>query len=610
MRMSGGTCYRYGVKFIVDFPSSHGLPLRRIFEQPLALIRADHPDQVRPALRQVAHAAERGLHAVGFVSYEAAPAFDRAAVVQPASGLPLLCFGLFEQPTATGPTAPGTYALSDWRIDTDAATFAARLGQIREAIRRGDSYQINYTLRLHAEFSGDDLFFYEQLRLAQGTGYCGYADIGRYRILSASPELFFDWRNGLLTTRPMKGTARRGNTAEEDAALARWLRESEKNRAENLMIVDLLRNDLSRLAVPGGVHVPSLFDIETYPTVMQMTSTITARTRPQIALEDVFAALFPCGSITGAPKLKSMALIAGLEDSPRGAYCGAFGHVEPGGAATFNVAIRTVTLDTASGRMECGVGAGITWDSEPSDEYREVLTKARFLAAPTEGFELLETLRLEQGRYTLLHRHLERLQASAAHFGFAPPGAAVDAALAEFALTHTQGCWRVRLGYARAGQIRLEAHPLSDDTDGERDVALALAPVSRTDLFLRHKTTRRALYEAHAAAASPGVFDVLLWNERGELTEFTRGNLVVEVQGRRLTPPLECGLLDGCLRRELLDSGVVEEHVLRCEHLIGADAVWFINSVRGWIRVKLPASATYAGPAAWPPDAEPSAERV
>lgn len=594
------------MKFILDFSSPERLPRRLVFGEPLDIVRADSPAEVRPALARVAQAARDGLHAVGYVAYEAAPAFDHAARVRDGCSLPLVWFGLHTAPVDDSPAEPGDFELSGWTFDTSRDEYEEAIDAIHAAIRRGDAYQMNYTVRTRARFTGDTLSFYERLRLAQQADFCAYADIGSHRILSASPELFFSWRDGVLTTRPMKGTARRGQMPEEDAELARWLRDSEKNRAENLMIVDLLRNDLSRLSMPGGVRVPHLFSIENYPTVLQMTSTITAETRPEVGLEDVFAALFPCGSITGAPKLKSMDIITELEKSPRGVYCGAIGHVEPGGAARFNVAIRTVTEDVATGTMECGLGGGITWDSVASDEYAEVLTKSRFLTRAAAGFELLETLLLVDGRYDLLERHLDRLRRSAAHFGFAAPQDA-EAALRAHAEAHPEGRLRVRLLCAPDGSLVIESTAAGAPDGSSRPVRLARAPVSRAEPFLYHKTTRRSLYDAHLSSVAGNAFDVLLWNEAGELTEFTRGNLVLDIDGRRVTPPVSCGLLDGTLRRDLIERGELEETVLHRADLERADAIWFINSVRGWIPVTLDTSPLDAEPAPVPAYADPYA---
>ncbi|MGB7990208.1 MAG: aminodeoxychorismate synthase component I [Candidatus Methylophosphatis roskildensis] len=584
------------MRLVFDFADASGLRTRQVFSDPVEVVVAHSIDEVRPAMRRVETARRDGLYAGGLVSYEAAPAFDAACKTRPAGELPLLVFGIFDR-LAGDPwrRAAGSFARPEWRLDTSEADFCADVENIRAAIRRGDSYQVNYTIRGNARLDGDDFAYYEQLRLAQASDYCTYLDLGRFRLLSASPELFFRWTidandaAGLLTTRPMKGTAPRGRWPDEDAALAEALYASEKNRAENVMIVDLLRNDLARLSAPGGVSVPQLFSIERYPTLFQMTSTITARTRPAVTLDDVFAALFPCGSVTGAPKIKTMEIIAGLERTPRGAYCGAIGLVGPQGAV-FNVPIRTVTLDTRDGSMVCGLGSGITWSSDAQEEHAEVITKSHFLTREPENFELFETLLLHDAVYTLRSRHLARLTRSADSLGFAFERESLDRALYAFAAAHPAGRHRVRLLLARDGTERIEGTALPERDPAQVTVALADTPVARSNRFLYHKTTQRACYDAQTAA-HPAAFDVLLWNEDGELTEFTRGNVVVELDGRRVTPPIVCGLLPGTLRAELLQQGEIVERVIHKSDLARAKSLWFINSVRGWLRADFDTAA-------------------
>ncbi len=568
------------------FPDAEGYIRSRAFADPLRIIVAERLDQVLPALRAAQSEAQAGRYVAGYVAYEAAPAFDHALVTRPPSDLPLLWFGVFAAPVDRDPPAGGAFTVGAWQPTVDQPAYRAHIAAVRAAIARGETYQTNYTIRLRASFAGDDRALYERLRAAQRARYCAYLNLGRFRILSASPELFFTWRAGAIVTRPMKGTARRGRTLAEDERAAQWLRESLKNRAENLMIVDLLRNDLGRIAEIGTVHVPALFAVERYPTVWQMTSTVAARTRPDVALVDIFRALFPCGSITGAPKASTMRLIAELEDSPRGVYCGAIGVIEPGGAATFNVAIRTVTIDASTGTAEYGVGGGITWDSDASDEYDEVLAKAALLTEPPPTFELLETLRLEHGDYALRERHLQRLSESARYFGVPLESARVEAALDDHARQYPRESRRVRLLVTHDGTPRVESCPLDPLPAAPLPVALARSPVSRADRLLYHKTTRRAVYESQRAAL-PEVFDVLLWNEAGEITEFTTGNVVLELDGRRWTPPVASGLLPGTFRAALLDQGAIVERVLTRDDLDRASRIWLINSVRGWVEVRL-----------------------
>ena len=574
------------VLLIFDFADRGGRPRRLRFTRPHKVVAAQTPAEVRPALREVEAAVAAGLYAAGYVGYEAAPAFDPALAVRGGSRLPLLWFGLFREPAPDAPAAGGDYRLTGWTASDDRPAYERNFAAAREAIARGDTYQINYSFRLRARFAGDALAFYEQLASNQRAAYCAYLDTGQHRILSASPELLFRWDGRTIVTKPMKGTARRGLWPEEDAALGAWLAASEKNRAENVMIVDLMRNDLGRVARVGSVRVRDLCRVERYPTVFQMTSTVEARTRPGLTLEEVCAAVFPSGSVTGAPKVSTMRLIAALEDSPRGVYCGSVGLLTPGGDAVFNVAIRTVVIDSATGAAEYGVGGGLTWDSAGGDEYEEALAKAAVLAGRPEPFQLLETMRLECGRYSLLNRHLARLRASAGYFDIPVSLRAVRRALAEHARAFPTGARRARLLVSEAGGARVESQQLDELPAGPLPVALAARPVPRGDRFLYHKTTRREVYDSRRRP-HPAAFDVLLSNEDGELTEFTTGNLVVELEGRRWTPPRPSGLLAGVMRAELLERGEIAERTLTLSHLGASPRLWLINSVRGWVPVAL-----------------------
>jgi para-aminobenzoate synthetase/4-amino-4-deoxychorismate lyase len=569
---------------VLDFHGRRGA--RTFFTDPLEVINVSDINEVRPALREVERAARAGLYAVGYVAYEAAPAFDRALVVREAT-TPLLWFGLFDAPATRAPAGSGgggDYSACAWGPSEDRDAYERNVREVREAIARGDTYQVNYTFRLRTRFRGDAFAFYERLHAAQPTRFGAYLDTGRFKILSVSPELFFRRRGARVLARPMKGTAARGRWSEEDEANALSLAASEKNRAENVMIVDLLRNDLGRVAETGSVKVKKLFKVERHPTVFQMTSTVGARLRDGATLEDIFAALFPCGSVTGAPKVSTMRLIASLEGSARGVYCGAVGCVEPGGDALFNVPIRTVVVDAEEGAAEYGTGGGVTWDSTPGGEYAEALEKARLLAEDPTDFELLETMRLEGGCYYLLEEHLARLNSSARYFDFRVSEACVREALDEHASAHsTHTPRRVRLLVSREGGVRVESKKLEQER-GNQAVALARTPVDRRERFLYHKMTRRGMYESRRAERE-GVFDVLLWNEEGELTEFTTGNLVLELDGRRWTPPREGGLLAGTLRGALLREGRVSERVLRTSDIPRATRCWLVNGVRGWVEV-------------------------
>lgn len=594
-----------------------------------ARLVARRVEEVRPALAEAARRVEaEGRWAVGFLAYEAAPAFDPALVVHGGAGAvpdarpPLLWLALVPPPAVVEAAAPplgfgaypsgaypcGAYRCGEWRPSVDAAAYARAVAEVRRRIERGDTYQVNYTYRLSSSFDGDPAGLFRDLAAAQGGAHGGFVDAGRHAVCCASPELFFAQQDGAVTARPMKGTAPRGRWSAEDDARARALAASPKERAENLMIVDMMRNDLGRVAVPGSVEVPELFAVERYPTVWQMTSTVTARTAAPPA--EVLAALFPCASITGAPKAATSAVIAELEDGPRGVYTGALGWLAPGGRARFSVAIRTAVVDREGGTAEYGVGGGIVWDSRAAGEAAESRLKARVLTAPpaASGFELIETLRwtAEEG-FVRLAGHLDRMAASAAYFGFRFDRTAGVCELEAAAGPAT--ALRVRASLSRDGALRVETAELPAAGMGAPSreaaaglpavpVAWAAEPVDPDDVLLFHKTSRRGVYEAALAAARrrwPEAREVLLWNHRGEATEAATANLVAELGGRLVTPPLDAGLLPGVFRAELLASGEVEEAPLRVEDAARAGRLWLVGSLRGWRPARLLAPQPGAG---------------
>jgi len=584
--------------------------VRCAFGTPLQTLVAHTPDQVKPVLDAVQAAAQQGHWCVGYLRYEAAPAFDAAFEVHPADST-LAWFGVFTQslPWPLTDLADDDATRAAWHQSLDQATFDAHLAQIHSDIADGRYYQVNYTTLLHGHFGGQPSALFRRLLRAQPGGYAAFIDTGTEQVLSVSPELFFDWQPGTagsagqLLTRPMKGTAPRGASAAQDAALIEAMRASPKERAENVMIVDLLRNDVSRIAQPHSVQVPALFSVHSLPTVHQMVSDVTARTRPGTTLADVFGALFPCGSITGAPKVQAMHAIRALEPVPRGVYCGAIGVVRPGGHATFNVAIRTVTVQGNEAR--CGTGSGITADAGAATEWQEWQHKRVYLDRASEPFELLETLRLERGNYPTLIAHLARLERAARHFGYSFDEAQVRAVLQQLARDggapdadhrtfgtlpatafNDNRAWRVRLRLPANGQAHAEKYPL---TAQSTPVCLQLTSTpfaAHKSEFTRFKTTRRAHYDAFAPT-DPGVFDTLLYNPAGELTECTRGNIACLIDGRWVTPPLHCGLLGGVGRALALASGRVSERVVHIQDLPQVQALAFINSLRGWLDARL-----------------------
>ena len=472
--------------------------------------------------------------------------------------------------------APG--GLGALTAGIDAGDYFGKIDRIRQYIADGDCYQVNFTFPLHGRHYGSAAALYRALRAAQPVRYGAFIAHAGGAILSRSPELFLERHGRSLASRPMKGTAPRDS---DPAALAA----SAKDRAENVMIVDLIRNDMGRLAPPGGVRVEDLCRIEAYPTVWQMTSRIVAE--PVDAdLATIFAALFPCGSITGAPKIRAMEIIRALETRPRGLYCGALGWLRPGGDFRLSVPIRTLLVE-ADGRVRLDVGSGIVHDSRPAPEWAECHLKARFVSALPKGLRLIETLRFEPGvGYPFLAEHLERLGNSARALGFAFDADAFRRCLATVTSTTPQ---RVRVTLGAPGDLQIEHADLAPGAPGAAPTVV-LSPHATTsdDPLLHHKTTARALYDRELARVmAAGHFDALFINERGELTEGARSNLFVERDGTLLTPPTAAGLLDGVLRRRLLREGRAREATLRPVDLATADALYVGNGLRGLIRVHL-----------------------
>lgn len=636
---------------------------------PERVVAASRPEDVVDCINQVSDiCAIQGFDAIGFLSYEAATAFEPAMKVHTRAifeEFPALYFVVYDpakqgHADGDGGNVDGgrAFKLGEWAPDVTREEYDSAIQGVRHNIKEGDMYQANYTLRLSAPFTGNASSLACRLVQAQRCGFGSFINAGRYHIASASPELFFHWdmSTGQISTRPMKGTRRRGLSCTADAREISALKDSSKDQAENLMIVDLLRNDIGRVAVPGTVRVQDLFKIERYPTVLQMTSTITAATRPGTTLVDVLTALFPCGSITGAPKISAMRGIAQLEASARHVYCGAILHIRGGsaGSVTASVPIRTVIVDTVTGKALYGVGGGITWDSTATGEYDEVLAKATVLQsaqaaevsgsplpAPADlhphhlrpGFRLLETMRWQTGGkealegFTYLDAHLARLASSAEYFSWPLSLKSARRALMVWCAgrTGSRVDHRVRLLVDAQGEAEVESTELTMPpypAPWERDLVssvpaplscvLSGAPTPATILWLYHKTTNRGVYEqARRDWLAQGMDDVLLWNEEGYVQEFCIGNIVAEVPASWLgkgesassssvlvTPPVTAGLLPGIARAAAIQSGHVHEYALHVRDLPSARAVWLLNSVRGWVPVRLHLDTGIRGPSA------------
>lgn len=560
----------------------------RRYVDPVRVIVADSADEVIPAIQAIEQAVETGkLFAAGYLAYEAATAYGQAAHVTEADSPPLLWFGLFSEWEAIEPPASAAdYTVGERQASLGKEAYDAAILRIQEAIAAGDIRQVNFTFHLRADFAGDPWALFADLVAAQRSSHCAYVDLGRFVICSASPELFFRLEGTVIESRPMKGTAPRGLTAADDRRQIAWLRQSEKNRTENMLAADLVRDDFSRIARPGDIQVPEKFTVERYPTLLQMTSTVRAETDASLA--DILAATFPPASIAGAPRQNAMRVINELEPGPRGVYTGAIGRIWPGRRALFNVAIRTAVIDRERNRTDYGVGSGIGQESNATAEYEECLLKARVLDVrqqSTADFRLLESLRWapEEG-YALLDEHLDRLRASAEYFVFPFVDDAIRLALAEASASESTVTEpsKIRLLLDRRGRATVEVQPLSAGAKPlPLRVGLAREPVSSTDVYLYHKTTRRGVYE-NARSSRPDCDDVILWNERGELTEASNANIVLELDGRLVTPPISSGLLAGTMRARLLAEDEIEERLLSLTDLARASRLWLINSVRGW----------------------------
>jgi para-aminobenzoate synthetase / 4-amino-4-deoxychorismate lyase len=561
------------------------------FKSPRQILTTCRTQEVLPLVCQIGESVQRGgLHAAGFIAYEAAPAFDPSLPSKDDGVFPLLWFGLFEQVSEMEclPKVQESLPAVAWESSVTPSEYRRRLRAIRSYIRAGDTYQVNFTYRLRARPEVDPWAWFVRIAGEEAAPFGAFVDTGDWAVCSASPELFLRLDGEQIESRPMKGTAARGLWFDEDQAKRAALETSMKERAENVMIVDMVRNDLGRAALCGSVHVPSLFHIEKHPTVWQMTSTVRALTHEPLAR--ILQATFPPASVTGAPKRRTMEIIAELESSPRRVYTGTIGFLTPGRHGQFSVAIRTILLHKATGRAEYGVGGGIVWDSKPADEYQECLTKTKVLRPLPRDFDLLETMLWSpNGGYALLDEHLKRLAQSADYFGFQADLSCIRDELARVAAGLSPGPHRTRLLVARRGGIRCEAIALASTSRPFGDLVPAQGPVDTGNVFLYHKTTCRRVYE-DAVRMCPGSDDVLLFNEAGQITESTVANVAVEIDGVLCTPPVSCGLLPGTQRAWMLDHSLLRERIIRVEEALRSPNVYLLNSVRGMHKVQIRAS--------------------
>jgi len=561
------------------------------FSKPRRIVAAHAVADVLPALRSVENAVEgEGLHAAGFVAYDAAAAFDRALETRSDPSFPLLWFGLYDPPTVLEQLPSATEKISmprSWRSSISDADYKKTVATIKRYIAEGDTYQVNFTYRLRARFNGSPWSLFTRLTQRGEGGCAAFVETDDWAVCSVSPELFFR-RDGIsLLSRPMKGTAPRGTTLADDERRAHDLHLSVKDRAENIMITDMVRSDMGRIARTGTVCTPDIFTVEKYPTVWQMTSSVEACTNAGVT--ELFRALFPPASITGAPKCRAMQIIKELECDPRRIYTGAIGFIAPGRQVQFNVAIRTALIDKRANQIEYGVGGGIVWDSTAVLELKETQIKALVLKQPPGDFSLLETILWRpQTGFHLLDRHLARLRDSASYFSFEINLKNIRRKLADLVKILPEKPHKIRLLLASGGWTTIQSRVLPDEPASRcpPSVCLAATPVNSSDPFLYHKTTRREPYE-RARTENPAFNDVILWNSKGEITESTIANIVIETDGQLITPPASCGLLAGVQRAEMLAKGILRERVITVPQLKNATRIYLINSVRGQYPVKL-----------------------
>ena len=555
-------------------------------------LRATTIEDVRSVVHDAEAYVRHGYWTAGFVTYESAPAFDHALTVHDRDDawcpqLPLAWFGVYRRCATTRLHLPHDRepaSSSRWELRATSDEYVSKVNTVLHHIAAGDAYQVNLTGPVVNAEIRSHRTLYRQLLTVQQPAYGALFELDGVAIVSASPELFFEWDGSTLSSRPMKGTHRRGRWPVEDRQFASALATSRKDRAENVMIVDLIRNDLGKVAVIGSVTVSELCALETYPTVFQLVSEVRCQTRNSVGVVDIFDAMFPCGSVTGAPKRSAMSIIASLESTARGVYCGAVGLLAPtdhGFNARFNVAIRTAVVDTTTAVARFGSGGGVVAASRPDDEYREMALKAVMLTSTLgQRFRLLETFRYTPNAPTsVIDRHLARLRSSAQFLGFYVRPTLENLVFRRLALVHYDA--RVRVLVSRDGRVEIQASAAPEARSTPVTLAIDDQPVDNASVLLFHKTTQRSLYN-QARRRHPRAHDVVLVNERGECTETTTATIALRYGPRWLTPPISSGCLPGVARAQLIEEGVLTEAVLTPRLLRHADGLAVINSLRGW----------------------------
>jgi len=579
--------------------------LSYIFTEPIKIIQTHDIRKIKSCFTQIELAKKKGHYTSGFISYEAGLIKNKNLQCLPPSKMPLIWMGVFKDPIIFNHKKNKfinhshisllknqeffnqKYKLSNLKIDISSKDYVRNIKKIKQFIESGETYQVNYTTKYKFDFKGSTIALYKQLRNNQNISYGALIRIPELEIVSLSPELFFRQDKNQLMVKPMKGTAIRGVNIKEDIKNRTVLAKDIKNQAENLMIVDLLRNDLGKVSKISSVKVKKLFEVETYKTLLQMTSTITSELKPKTPLFKIFKSLFPCGSITGAPKIKTMEIINKLENKPRGIYTGAIGFFAPNNKAIFNVAIRTITLKNNKGEM--GIGSGITYDSDPIAEYKECKLKAKFLTMP--DFKLIETMLWDnKQKLPLLENHMRRLRQSAKFFNFSLNKKIILEDLNNLTKTlNPKHHYKIRLLLSANSDITLDSSVLlKSKLIPNQKIALSKKKTQSSNIFLYHKTTNRILYNYEYMKYSKlGFFDVIFCNEKNQITEGSISNIFIKKNGIYYTPPIKCGMLPGIFRQNFIQKNKVKEKILFLADLKTAETIYCTNAIRGMIKVKL-----------------------
>jgi len=572
-----------------------------LFTDPVETLAAYNCTQVETVLSKIDEQINKGFYAAGYLAYEAGYGFEEKLFDEKYYDRPLALFGIYNKPHIISRHDYGILngdicnkcAVSNLAINIKPNVYYNKIAAIKEFISQGDVYQINFTYKYKFNISGDTFALFIELLNNQNVNFAAYVSDKNHCIISLSPELFFKIESGRIYVKPMKGTSRRGRYIQEDINLKNRLMNCLKNKAENTMIIDLMRNDIGKISVTGSVKTENIFEVETYSTLFQMTSAVNGILDAKIGFKDIFKSLFPSGSVTGAPKIRAMEIIKDLEQENRGIYTGSIGYITPEKFAQFNVAIRTIYLNKNSSCAELGVGSGIVADSVASEEFEECKLKSTFLTkSKPKKFSLIETLLLENNTLFLREFHTQRLIQSAQYFNYKIDIELLNEILDSIHLKYDTVINRkVRIILDEKGKIKYSVEKIAH-TCRPKNLRVAISD-KRTfsqDIYLFHKTTNRELYNIeYAKYTSLGFFDVIFFNEYGQVTEGAISNVFIKKGDTYYTPPIDCGLLPGTYRRYLMEKKdfKIVEKILYKEDLFSADSVFAVNSVRKMVEVSL-----------------------